>query len=159
MVSARGRRLTTLRDVSPRSPTPQNSRPSPPTTAPARTPNRSQRTAASPDAAVASGKQNGAAAELNVAGHQFVDVSGSSTPLHPLVQEVLDSVPPASAKKWHGGCAELRCVSRALDARVGPSGGTMIAVQVGDGGLIPHGATGPPCPGCEALKDAFGYGQ
>lgn len=64
-----------------------------------------------------------------------------------------------SRKPWHGGCAEPRCVSQALDAGVDPSNGTMTAVQIGNGGVVPHGAVRPPCPSCEVLRDIFGYDQ
>jgi len=112
------------------------------------------------DAARSAGKQGGAAAQLDVPGSRpFVDVSGSPTPIRPEVQQVLDDVPVSVRKPWHGGCAEPRCVSQALDVGVDPRGGTMTAVQIGDKGLVPHGAVRPPCPSCEALRDAFGYDQ
>ena len=62
------------------------------------------------DAARAAGKNGGAAAQLDVPGSRpFVDVSGSATPIHPQVQQVLDDVPVSVRKPWHGGCAEPRC--------------------------------------------------
>jgi RHS repeat-associated protein len=111
------------------------------------------------DDAFAAGKQSGAAGQLDAGGQSFVDVSGSATAIHPRVQSVLDDVPEAVRKPWHGGCAEPRCVSQALDAGVDPAGGTMTAVQIGNKGIVPHGAVRPPCPSCEALRDAFGYKQ
>ncbi len=105
------------------------------------------------------GRENGAAAQLDVDGYSFVDVSGSDTPLHPSVSEALEGVPLESRKPWHGGCAEPRCISQALTAGINPRGGTMIAVQIGNRGKVPHGEARPPCPSCVALRDVFGYEQ
>jgi hypothetical protein len=39
---------------------------------------------------------------------------------------------PASARKpWHGGCAEIACLDKALNAGVDPKGGSMRAVNIG----------------------------
>jgi len=110
------------------------------------------------DDAADEGRSRGAAAQFEVEGHTFVDVSGSDTPLHPAVQDALDTVPDPR-KPWHGGCAEFRLVSQALDAAVDPSNGTMTAVQISNGGNVPHGAVRPPCSSCEVLRDIFGYDQ
>lgn len=110
------------------------------------------------DEAAAAGRTNGAAAQFDAGGQRFVDVSGSDTPLHPAVQDALDSV-PFPRKPWHGGCAEPRCVSQALEAGVDPSTGTMTAVQIGSRGPVPHGEVRGPCPSCQILRDVFGYDQ
>lgn len=111
------------------------------------------------DAAATAGKASGATAQFEVDGRTFVDVSGSSTPLAPEVKAALDSVPMELRPKWHGGCAEPRCVSKALRARLDPSKGVMGAVQIGDNGRVPHGALKPPCPSCQVLRKVFGYKQ
>lgn len=113
---------------------------------------------AAADAAAAEGRTGGAAAQFELGGHTFVDISGSPTPLHPAVQRALDSV-PHPRKPWHGGCAEPRCISQALDAGENPAGGVMTSVQIGDNGLVPHGAVRPPCPSCQVLQEWFGYSQ
>lgn len=41
----------------------------------------------------------------------------------PRVQAALDLFRPGFRPKWHGGCAEPRCVSQALYAGVNPVGG------------------------------------
>lgn len=111
------------------------------------------------DGAVTAGKTSGAAAQFDVGGQTFVDVSGSSTQLEPEVQTALDSVPRSLRPKWHGGCAEPRCLSQALRAGVDPAAGEMTAVQIGENGLVPHGAVRSPCPSCQILRDIFGYIQ
>ena len=111
------------------------------------------------DAATASGQTSGAAAQFDIDGQSFVDVSGSDTPIHPDVQRALDEVPEERLSPWHGGCAEPRCLSQAIEAGLDPSGGVMNAVQIGDGGRVPHGNLRPPCSSCAAVRDAIGYTQ
>ena len=112
------------------------------------------------DAAQAGGKTGGAAAEFRVGGQTFVDVSGSGTPIHPEVQEALDSVPEDMRPPWHGWCAEPGCVSQALNAYLDPSTGSMTAYQIGDvNPEVAHGEVRPPCTSCEVLRDWFGYDQ
>ena len=111
------------------------------------------------DEALENGARNGGAAQFDVDGHSFVDVSGSPTAIDPTVQRVLDDVPDSARKPWHERCAEPRCVSQALAAGVDPSQGTMNAVQIGSPANIPHGNLRPPCPSCVALRNAFGYAQ
>ena len=114
---------------------------------------------AAADDARSSGATNGAAAQFDVDGNSFVDVSGSNTPLHPDVANALDGVPASQRSPWHGGCAEPRCVSQAIEAGVDPSGGIMNAVQIGDNGIVPHGNLRPPCTSCIALRNTIGYSQ
>ena len=112
------------------------------------------------DAAKAGGKTSGVAGEFRVGGQTLVDVSGSQTPIRPEVQEALDSVPENLRPKWHGGCAEPRCVSQALDAGLDPSTGSMTAYQIGDvNPQVPHGGVRSPCASCEVLRDWFRYDQ
>ena len=64
------------------------------------------------DAALAGGKTRGAAAQFEVDGKTFTDVSGNKTDLHPDLQRALDDVPKEDRAPWHGQCAEVGCLIR-----------------------------------------------
>ena len=112
------------------------------------------------DEAHDAGRVGGATAELEIDGEKFIDISSSDTPLHPDVRRALDDVPVAQRPKWHGRCAEPRCISQALANGVDPAGGHMQAIQIGDvtfnGKVIPHGSVKPVCASCAVVQQAFG---
>jgi RHS repeat-associated protein len=107
------------------------------------------------DAALASGKISGAAAELVVGNRRFTGVSGEEVPPNPEVTGVLMGTPKALRAPWHGGCGEIVCLDKALNAGVDPYGGTGSAVNIGISGSG-HGTPKVPCSSCAFAFDRFG---
>lgn len=111
------------------------------------------------DAARASGRQRGAAAELRVGGRRFVGLSsgGEERTLHSAVQDAVDAVPDAVSARvpWHGECAELSCLSQALESGVDPQGGRMRAVAIGQSNPG-HGLPKVICESCLSVMEKFG---
>jgi hypothetical protein len=99
-----------------------------------------------------------AAGALRVEGQTFTGVSGTahSEPLHPQVQQALDEIPASARSDFHGMCAEPACISRALNAGVEPTGGTMSTVRIRAVGNPVHGTQIPPCKSCGRLLQRFG---
>ena len=108
------------------------------------------------------GATRGAAAALKIGDQMFVDLSAGAredlglapTPIHPEVQSVLDSIPEASREAWHGGCAEVGCISRALNAGhtvEDLANGEIAASSIRTGGLPKA-----PCMGsCAPMLNTF----
>ena len=107
------------------------------------------------DAALAAGKDYGAAAQLTINGKIFTDISGAKTGLNPALQSAIEAIPPGSTFKWTGQCAEVGCLNQALNAGVNPAGGTSIAVNIGNTGFG-HGTFKEACPSCQFLLTYFG---
>ncbi|MFW0774900.1 RHS repeat-associated core domain-containing protein [Paenarthrobacter nitroguajacolicus] len=109
------------------------------------------------DAALAAGRTGGAAAELHVAGQVITDVStgGAKRVLNPLVQEAVDAVPKKLQMGWHGACAELGCLSQAVDANLDLNNSWIRAVAIG-GSRPGHGLPKVVCSGCRNVMDQFG---
>ncbi|WP_189396450.1 RHS repeat-associated core domain-containing protein, partial [Pseudomonas laurentiana] len=89
---------------------------------------------AAADAAFASGKRTGAASELRVEDKLFTGVSGESVPHNPQVTGALMGTPQANRAAWHGACAEIVCLDKALNAGVDPAGGKVRTVNIGVSG-------------------------
>ncbi|PIW61649.1 MAG: hypothetical protein COW15_06640 [Shewanella sp. CG12_big_fil_rev_8_21_14_0_65_47_15] len=65
----------------------------------------------------------------------------------------------ASARKpWHGGCAEIVCLDKAMNAGVDPSGGTMRAVNIGISGNG-HNTVKEICTSCNDILNFFGVNK
>jgi RHS repeat-associated protein len=109
------------------------------------------------DAASLAGRTSGAAAELRVGNQVFTDVStgGSIRAIHPQVQAAANNVPLAQRAPWHGHCAEVGCLSKALSAGVNPAGGTSRAVNIGASGAG-HGTAKKACSSCRHILEQFG---
>jgi hypothetical protein len=112
---------------------------------------------ATADAALAAGRTSGAAAELNVGGQVFTDVSTGGAPrvLNPAMQGALDNVPVSLRAPWHGACAEMGCLSQVLDAGLDPAGGSIRAVAIGMSNPG-HGLPKVICSSCVAVLEEFG---
>lgn len=108
--------------------------------------------------AQAAGRTNGAAAELRVGDRVFTDVStgGAQRAINPQVQKALDKIPPAQRSHYHGACAEVGCLSQAVNAGVNPAGGTSQAVRIRAPEKAAHGSFMDACDSCKALLDFFG---
>lgn len=92
----------------------------------------------------ATGRTSGAAAELRVGNQTFTALSGiEGRVVHQEVQDVLDSIALNKRAPWHGFCAEVGCLTQALDAGVNPAGGVSRAISVG---------TSAPKSACKSCK-------
>jgi hypothetical protein len=108
------------------------------------------------DEALAAGKSRGAAAQLDVNGKRFIDVSGPKNNLHPLVQKALDSVPASKRAPWHEFCAEVGCVDQAIKSGIeNLKNAVSIAVNIGKSGTG-HGTFKEACSSCKHFLDFFG---
>jgi hypothetical protein len=61
----------------------------------------------------------------------------------------------AQQAPWHGACAEMGCLSQALNVGVNPSGGSIRAVAIGKSNPG-HGLAKMVCSSCSAVLDDFG---
>ena len=93
---------------------------------------------------MASGRKSGAAAELTVGNRTYTAVSGETVPANSQVTGALMGTPRSARKPWHGGCAEIACLDKALNDGVDVSGGTMRSVNIGVSGAG-HGTAKPIC--------------
>jgi hypothetical protein len=75
---------------------------------------------------------------------------------HPSVQEALDAVPSGVRPPFHGQCAEIHCITQALDAGDDVAGGTIATARVRGPNSPAHGTSIPPCPSCQLVLDKFG---
>lgn len=89
-------------------------------------------------------------------GNSYSGVSGSGVAPHPAVQEALDSVPAGAQSPFHGQCAEIQCLSGALNAGEDVAGGTISPVRVRGPNSPAHGTSIPPCSSCEVVLKGFG---
>jgi hypothetical protein len=110
---------------------------------------------AAADAALASGKLSGAASELRVGGRVFTGVSGEVVPHNPQVTGLLMSTPSGARPDWHGGCSEVVCIDKALNAGVDPRGGVMRTVNIGISGAG-HNTPKKACGTCDDMMDFLG---
>lgn len=110
------------------------------------------------DVALAAGKKSGAAAELRVGDKVFTGVSGEEVAHNPQVTGALMGTPASARKPWHGGCAEIVCLDKALNAGVNPAGGEMKAVNIGVSGKG-HGTPKMICLSCSDVLDHFGVNK
>ena len=89
-------------------------------------------------------------------GQVFSGSSGRQNPLNETVQGMLDQVPPNQRSPFHGGCAEMSCLSNAIEAGANPRGGVMSTVKVGAPGSPRHGQPFPPCSSCSYVQEQLG---
>lgn len=113
---------------------------------------------AAADIALAGGKKKGAAAQLDVDGKTYTDVSKKREleDLHPDLQEALNDIPKDKRSDYHGHCAEIGCIDQALKDGVNPSGGKAKAVSIGNRKRNMHNAPKPPCTTCKQVLDKMG---
>lgn len=109
---------------------------------------------AAADAAFAGGKRAGAAAELRIGDEVFTGVSGEVVPHNPQVTGGLMGTPASVRAPWHGGCAEIVCLDKALNAGVNPAGGSMRAVNIGVSGAG-HNTPKLMCSSCVDILQHF----
>ncbi|WP_447880522.1 hypothetical protein [Serratia fonticola] len=110
---------------------------------------------AAADRALASGKMTGAAAELRVGNRVFTGVSGEVVTHNPQVTAALMGTPHAQRAPWHGACAEIVCLDKALNAGVNITGASSRAINIGASGLG-HKTTKAACTSCNDILRYFG---
>jgi hypothetical protein len=121
-----------------------------------------------------SAQRPGTVALLETSAGSFVGRSGFVHSVHPVVQQILDSIPQNQRAIWHGRCAEVDAISqalRAIETRTGQSITTIEqARQILSGSRIRtaiirsaisnkaalHGTSKPPCQSCQFLLDSLG---
>jgi hypothetical protein len=59
---------------------------------------------------------------------------------------------------WHGACAEMGCLTQALDAGIDPAGAFMRAVAIGSSNPG-HGLPKVICGSCSVVLDTFGVNR
>jgi hypothetical protein len=119
------------------------------------------------------------AAALSVRGGEVFTCTGSRgehpPPLHPLVQDVLDTLPVAHRERFVGRCPEPLLLSRYLttveagrgkrasrkpltggEARKALKGSRLTARRIREDGDPAHGSYAPPCRSCVPLLAHFG---
>jgi hypothetical protein len=62
--------------------------------------------------------------------------------------------PADKRAQWHGGCAEVVCLDKAMNAGIDPAGGTIRTVNIGGSGNG-HGTNKAPCSSCADLLQHF----
>lgn len=98
-------------------------------------------------------RENDSSAQLSVA--PAPQVAGKvQCVLNPAVQEARDAV-PFPRPGWHGACAEMGCLSQALDAGVNPAGGSIRAIAIGTSNPG-HGLPKMICSSCSNVLEVFG---
>jgi hypothetical protein len=119
------------------------------------------------------------AAALSARGGEVLTCTGSKGEqpprLHPLVQDVLDTLPVAQRERFVGRCPEAVLLSRYLDdveagrgkrasrkplsngeARKALKGSRLTARRIREDGDPAHGSYVPPCRSCQQLLTHFG---
>ncbi|MFW2174622.1 RHS repeat domain-containing protein [Acinetobacter guillouiae] len=112
--------------------------------------NTAERTA---NRALSSGQTSGAASQFITAdGKVYTGVSGESVSVPREVLGYLMSAKKKSRADWHGGCAEVSCLSKAINDGANISGGTMKTVNIGG---QKHGIYKKACNSCSPMLDYF----
>lgn len=112
--------------------------------------------------AQAAGATRGVAAALRVGDTVFTDVSSGAarqigttpTAVNPTIQTLINSFTENSA--FAGSCAEVGCVSQALNAGINPSGGTIATAAIRGAGSAAQGTSVAPCITCFQIHRIFG---
>jgi hypothetical protein len=112
--------------------------------------------------AQAAGATRGVAAALKVGDTIFTDISSGAarqigqtpTAIDSSVQNLIDSF--AENSPFAGKCAEIGCVSQALNAGVNPSGGSIATAAIRGAGNAAQGTPVPPCITCSQVLQNLG---
>lgn len=112
--------------------------------------------------AQAAGATRGVAAALRVGENVFTDISSGAarqigqtpTVVNPTIQNVINNFAENSA--FAGRCAEIGCISQALNAGVNPSGGTIATAAIRALGSSAQGTAVAPCVTCAQVGRLFG---
>jgi YwqJ-like deaminase len=86
----------------------------------------------------------------------FTGASGGPTPnLHPLLQEALDKVPASERSIFHGQCAEIKAINKALQSEARLRGGVMKTAKVRSPRNPQYGMPHPPCSSCHHVLEQW----
>jgi RHS repeat-associated protein len=107
------------------------------------------------NAALERGQTKGAAAELRGPDWVETGVSGEVVPANPKVTAALMSTPKAKRAPWHGGCGEIVCFDKALNAGRDVSDAQMRAVNIGDSSVGGHLSPKKACSTCEYVYEVL----
>jgi hypothetical protein len=110
---------------------------------------------AAADEALAAGKVSGAASELRVGENSVTAVSGEIVPPNPDVTGALMGTPTVARAPWHGGCAEIACLDKALNMGLDVNGGRISTANIGISGAG-HGTLKVACSSCAFVLRIFG---
>ena len=117
---------------------------------------------AAADAAQAAGAQRGVAGSLQVGDQIFTDISSGAarqigqtpTPVNPIVQGIIEGLPEQSP--FPGSCAEIACISQAIEAGVDPPGGRIATAAIRAVGNPVQGTPVVPCVTCSQVLRILG---
>jgi len=91
-------------------------------------------------------------------GRSYPGSSGFTGPRNPVVEAALAAVPEDVRPPFHGYCAEIQCLSDALNAKENLTGSVVSTARVRGLNSQQHGTPIPPCPSCEVVLDKLGVG-
>ena len=100
---------------------------------------------------------SGAAAELRVGDKVYTAVSGDVVKPNDKLTGILMGNRGKRAD-WHGGCAEVVCLDKALNDGVDVSGGIMRAINVGNR-YAPHKSSKKICDSCTDVLMQLGVNK
>ncbi|MEM5370909.1 RHS repeat-associated core domain-containing protein [Paraburkholderia azotifigens] len=103
------------------------------------------------------GKSSGAVSFLSIGTTTFKGVSGNARPAdyHPQLRRVLDEIKHTHVvEDWHGYCAEVDAINKALKAGYSLNGATIKTLNVTVDKR--HGKVKAVCKTCEPLTEFFG---
>jgi RHS repeat-associated protein len=117
---------------------------------------------AAADFAQAAGATRGVAGALRVGSTTFTDISSGAarqigqipTPVNPAIESLINRLPTNSP--FAGSCAEIGCLSQALNSGVNPAGGSVGTAAIRAAGNVAHGAPVTPCVTCSQVLRYFG---
>ena len=102
------------------------------------------------------GKTSGAAANLQVGNINITGISGRvGKDVHPQLQKALDNVPEDEQAPWHGNCAEVDAINKALKQGINVAGATVDVVNINCNDKR-HGTHKPACSSCSNVLKQFG---
>jgi len=112
--------------------------------------------------AQAGGAARGVAAALEVGGKTITDISSGAarqigqvpTQVNPAIQSVINRLPTNSP--FAGSCAEIGCLSQALNSGINPAGGSIGTAAIRATGNAAHGTPVAPCVTCSQVLRYFG---
>ena len=108
------------------------------------------------DAALGAGRKSGGAAELRVGDKVYTGVSGEVVKPNGTVTGVLMGNKGRRAD-WHGGCAEIVCLDKALNDGIDVAGGKLKSVNIGNR-YAPHKSPKKLCDSCKDAASVLGVG-
>nr|WP_272327897.1 RHS repeat-associated core domain-containing protein [Acinetobacter baumannii] len=102
------------------------------------------------------GKTSGAAADLQVGNVNITGISGRvGKNVHPQLKKALRDVPKEEQAPWHGACAEVDAINKALKKGMNIEGATIDVVNINSNDKR-HGTHKPACSSYSNVLKQFG---